>query len=61
MPTEDDADPMAEARDADALATKIMADKKIPYAEAVQLASREIREQRVSRALNQLPQSRTAR
>ena len=61
VPTEDDADPMAEARDADALATKIMADKKIPYAEAVQLASREIREQRVSRALNQLPQSRTAR
>jgi len=61
VPAEDDADPMAEARDADALATKIMADKKIPYAEAVQLASREIREQRVSRALNQLPQSRTAR
>lgn len=61
VPAEDDADPMAEARDADALATKIMADKKIPYAEAVQLASREIREQRVNRALNQLPNARAAR
>lgn len=61
VPTEDDADPMAEARDADALATKIMTEKKIPYAEAVQLASREIREQRVNRALNQLPNARAAR
>lgn len=61
VPAEDDADPMAEARDADALATKIMTEKKIPYAEAVQLASREIREQRVNRALNQLPNARAAR
>lgn len=58
---EDDTDPMAEARAADELAAKIMADRKVGYAEAVQLASREIHSQRVSRALSQLPPSRAAR
>jgi hypothetical protein len=59
-PAIDDTDPMAEAREADTLAAKIMAEKKVGYAEAVQLASREIRERAVSVALSQLP-ARAAR
>lgn len=50
-------DPKVEADEAHALAERYVVEKKIPYAEAVHLASRECRQRRVDLAIRNLPQS----
>lgn len=53
-------DPKAEADEAHALAERYVVEKKISYAEAVHLASRECRQRRVDLAIRNLPQSPAA-
>ena len=51
----DDSDPLAESREADALALKMLSDKRAPdYGTAIQMASREVRKHRTDAALSRL-------
>ena len=51
----DDSDPLAESKEAHALALKMLSDKRAPdYGTAIQMASREVRKHRTDAALSRL-------